>query len=124
MTAAEFLVLTLDIAFLSIIAAVAFAFVRLIRGPSLADRVVALDMMTVLIVAFCGLFAISSGERAFLDVAIVLALVGFLATVALARYAERRMARADMSPEEIEEQRLAEGVSVRPGARRPAEGER
>lgn len=114
MTAAQFLVLAIDLAFLAVIAAVGLAFVRLIRGPSLADRVVALDMMTVLIVAFCGLFAISSGEQAFLDVAIVLALVGFLATVALARYAERRMMRAAMTPEEIEEARRDEGVSLRP----------
>lgn len=94
MTGDEFLVWAVDAGFVMIIAAVVLAFVRLVKGPSLADRVVALDMMTVLIVAFCGLFAISSGERAFLDVAIVLALVGFLATVALARYAERRMERA------------------------------
>lgn len=114
MTAAEFLLLSLDLGFIAIIVAVGVAFIRLIRGPTLADRVVALDMMTVLIVAFCGLFAISSGERAFLDVAVVLALVGFLATVALARYAERRMMRSAMTPEEIEEARLSEGVSLRP----------
>ena len=93
MTPERFLTFAVDAGFVMVIVAVVMAFARLVRGPTLADRVVALDMMTVLIVAFCGLFAISSGERAFLDVAIVLALVGFLATVALARYAERRMAR-------------------------------
>ena len=50
-------------------------------------------MMTITIVAFCGLYAILSGVEAFLDVAIVVALIGFLATVALARYAERAMLR-------------------------------
>ena len=59
------------------------------------DRIVALDMMTVLIVSFCGLYALQSGQRAFVDVAIVLALVGFLATVALARFAERQRARRE-----------------------------
>jgi multicomponent Na+:H+ antiporter subunit F len=44
-------------------------------------------------VAFCGLYAIFSGVTAFLDVGIVLALVGFLATVALARFAERARLR-------------------------------
>jgi multicomponent Na+:H+ antiporter subunit F len=73
---------------------VAFAFVRLLKGPSLPDRIVALDMMTVLIVSFCGLYAILSGDTAFIDVAIVLALVGFLATVALARFVERRLPSA------------------------------
>lgn len=93
---------SLDAAFVMVMLAVALAFLRLILGPTLADRVVALDLMTVLIVAFCGLFAISSGERAFLDVAIVLALIGFLATVALARFIERRVARAnEAKPAEI-----------------------
>ena len=118
MTPDAFLVLAVDAGFVMVIAAVVLAFFRLVRGPSLADRVVALDMMTVLIVAFCGLFAISTGEHAFLDVAVVLALVGFLATVALARYAERRMARAAMTPEEIEESRRERGFAP------PSEGGR
>jgi multicomponent Na+:H+ antiporter subunit F len=66
------------------------AFVRIVRGPSLADRVVALDMLTMLMVAFAGVYVVATGEPAFLDVAIALALIGFLATVAFARYAERR----------------------------------
>ncbi|MEM7525393.1 MAG: cation:proton antiporter [Pseudomonadota bacterium] len=79
--------------FVMVLAAVALALWRLAVGPTLPDRVVALDMMTVAIVAFCGLAAIEFGDTAFLDVALVLALVGFLATVALARYAERRVFR-------------------------------
>ena len=76
-----------------VMVSVALGFVRLAKGPTLADRVVALDMMTVIIVAFCGLYAIFADEAAFLDVGIVLALVGFLATVALARFAERARLR-------------------------------
>lgn len=82
--------IAIDIAFGLIMLGVAFAFVRLVLGPTLADRIVALDMMTILIVSFCGLYAIRSEDTAFVDVAIVLALVGFLATVALARFVERR----------------------------------
>ena len=74
---------------------VGLALIRLAKGPTLPDRVVALDMMTVAIVAFCGLAAIRSGDPAFLDVALVLALVGFLATVALARFAERQVIRRE-----------------------------
>ncbi len=94
MTGAWFLDLAVALSFGMVILAVGLAFVRLARGPSLPDRVVALDMMTVAIVAFCGLAAIRSDDRAFLDVALVLALVGFLATVALARFAERRKDRS------------------------------
>ncbi|GAB5467997.1 MAG: hypothetical protein Kilf2KO_10270 [Rhodospirillales bacterium] len=83
-----------DIAFIMIMAAMVLAFVRLMRGPSLPDRVVALDLITMLAVAFSALFAISSGQEGFLDVAIALALIAFLATVAFARFAERRVVRS------------------------------
>ena len=91
--------LAIDVGFALLMGAILFAFVRLVKGPSLPDRVVALDLITVLAVAFCALFAISSGEEAFLDVAIALALVAFLATVALARFSERRKARAEQQAE-------------------------
>jgi multicomponent Na+:H+ antiporter subunit F len=89
----DLLAISLDVSFVLVMLGVAFAFVRLLKGPSLPDRIVALDMMTVLIVSFCGLYAILSEDTAFVDVAIVLALVGFLATVALARFVERRVAQ-------------------------------
>ncbi|MEQ8367059.1 MAG: cation:proton antiporter [Roseicyclus sp.] len=97
----------LDVSFVMVMLGVAFAFIRLILGPSLPDRVVALDMMTVLIVSFCGLYAILSGDTAFVDVAIVLALIGFLATVALARFVERRSTR--LTPRTKAETPKAEG---------------
>ena len=65
-------------------------FWRLMKGPSPADRIVALDMLGILMVAFAGVFAVAAGEAAFLDVALALALVAFLGTVAFARYIERR----------------------------------
>ncbi|PWJ12081.1 monovalent cation/H+ antiporter complex subunit F [Jannaschia seohaensis] len=90
------LAFAVQVGFLMVMAGIVLAFVRLAKGPSLPDRVVALDTMTVLIVAFCGLFVFESGATAFLDVAVVLALVGFLATVALARFVERKADRADV----------------------------
>ena len=83
----------IDIAFILIMAAMAIGFVRLLRGPSLPDRVVALDLVTILAVAFSTLFTISTGNAAFLDVGLALALIAFLATVAFSRYAERRLLR-------------------------------
>lgn len=93
MSTAAFLDLSVSISFILVMLSLAVAFVRLAKGPSLADRVVALDMMTVSVIAVCGLAAVATGVYALLDVALVLALVGFLATVALARYAERADAR-------------------------------
>ncbi|MDJ1006561.1 MAG: cation:proton antiporter [Paracoccaceae bacterium] len=96
----DFLTLAVDLGAGLVLVATGLAFIRLIRGPSLPDRVVALDMMTVTIVAFCGVAAIRFDEPAFLDVALALALVGFLATVALARFAERAKARRMKAGEE------------------------
>ncbi len=98
MTPAAFLDFCVALGFVMVMAALVVGFIRLAIGPSLADRVVALDMMTITIIVFCGIFAIFTGDPSFLDVAIVLALIGFLATVALARYAERRFLR-DNPPE-------------------------
>ncbi len=89
-----------DITFIMLMLAIVLAFIRLLLGPSLPDRVVALDLITVLAVAFSALFAIAADEPAFLDVSIALALIAFLATVAFARYAERRNQRAEANPEE------------------------
>lgn len=71
----------------------AAACVRLVLGPSLADRVVALDFVSVGLVAITALLAIQTGHTAYLDVGAAVALTAFLATVAFARYAERRGAR-------------------------------
>jgi multicomponent Na+:H+ antiporter subunit F len=71
-------------------AAVLIAFIRLQRGPTLPDRVVAIDLIGVLIVGVIVVGAAVTGERAFLDVAIVLALISFVGTVAYARFVERQ----------------------------------
>lgn len=97
MTPAAFLDLSIYATFVMVMLSLAIAFIRLALGPSLADRVVALDMMTVSIIAVCGVVAVATGVYAMLDVALVLALVGFLATVALARFAERRDTREEES---------------------------
>jgi multicomponent Na+:H+ antiporter subunit F len=64
------------------------AFVRLVRGPTLPDRVVAIDLLGVLILGLIVVYTAASGATAFLDVAMVIALVSFLGTVAYARYIE------------------------------------
>ncbi|MBX3279670.1 MAG: hypothetical protein KF868_16830 [Acidobacteria bacterium] len=69
--------------------ALVLAFVRLVRGPDLPDRVVALDLMTVVVLGMIAGYGIGAGQPVFLDVAIVLALVSFVATIAFAAYVER-----------------------------------
>ena len=69
--------------------ALLIAFVRLVKGPTLPDRIVAMDLFGMLVVGLIVVLAGSSGVRATLDAAIVIALVGFLGTVAYATYVER-----------------------------------
>ena len=69
---------------------VIFAFIRLLQGPSLPSRVIALDMMSVLGIGIIVVYAVVSGQSVFVDVASVLALVSFLGTIAFAAYVERR----------------------------------
>jgi multicomponent Na+:H+ antiporter subunit F len=73
----------------TLIIAIVLATVRLVRGPGLANRVVALDIIAVLGAALTAVFAIQFGVRVFLDVTIILALVSFVGTVAFAYYIER-----------------------------------
>ena len=70
-------------------AALVVALIRLLRGPTLPDRIVAMDLIGVLVVGLIVVLAGSSGVRAMLDAAIVIALIGFLGTVAYATYVER-----------------------------------
>jgi multicomponent Na+:H+ antiporter subunit F len=70
--------------------AIVTAFVRLVRGPSLPDRVVALDLMATMIIAFSAAYSVATDRPAYLDAAIVLALIAFLGTIAFAYFLNRR----------------------------------
>jgi multicomponent Na+:H+ antiporter subunit F len=63
---------------------------RIVAGPTPADRVVALDYLSMLLVALLALLALAARRDAYLDAALALALVAFLATVAFARFLEAR----------------------------------
>lgn len=69
---------------------VILAFIRLVVGPSLPDRVVALDLMSTVGIGAIAAYSIGTQEAVFLDVASVLALVSFLGVVAFAYYMEKR----------------------------------
>ena len=69
-------------------AAVLVAVVRLVRGPTLPDRVVAQDLIGILVVGLIVVLSASTGVHATLDAAIVIALVAFVATIAYATYVE------------------------------------
>lgn len=85
---------TMDVAvhiFLMVmIASLGLAFLRLYLGPTLPDRVIALDLIASITVGIFATYSIVTSQPVFIDAAIVLALIVFLSTVAFARYTERR----------------------------------
>lgn len=86
MTAAELLSIATMIALILLGLALLISVIRVIIGPTLADRVLALDLLTVIAMGFVGAVAIRTGLTLYLDIAIGLALLGFLATIAFTRY--------------------------------------
>ena len=78
----QFALVTLGVALL-------LAVLRLVRGPTLPDRIVAMDLVGVLVVGLIVVLAASTQVRATLDAAIVIALIGFVSTVAYATYVQR-----------------------------------
>jgi multicomponent K+:H+ antiporter subunit F len=79
----------LDIAFGSVAVALLLAAWRLVRGPDVPDRILALDAMYINAVAFIVLLGIRTESSAYFEAALLIALFGFVATVALARYVMR-----------------------------------
>lgn len=67
----------------------AIALIRLLRGPSLPDRVIALDLLATICIGIIAVYGGVTNQPAFLDVALVVALLSFLGTAAFARYVER-----------------------------------
>jgi multicomponent Na+:H+ antiporter subunit F len=69
--------------------AAGLGFIRPAKGPTLPDRVIAIDLIGVLIVCLLVVMGGATATQAFLDVAMVIALISFVGTVAYARYIER-----------------------------------
>ncbi|PRD52627.1 monovalent cation/H+ antiporter complex subunit F [Sphingobacterium gobiense] len=69
---------------------VMLVFIRLFKGPSLVDRVIALDLVITIGIGIITVYSIRSNQEVFLDVAIILALIAFLGTVAFAYYIEKQ----------------------------------
>lgn len=63
-----------------------FAVLRLLKGPSVPDRILALDILSMIAIGILGLYAHATEDPATLDVAIGIAVIAFLATAGLAHY--------------------------------------
>jgi multicomponent Na+:H+ antiporter subunit F len=69
---------------------VILVFIRFIKGPSLADRVIALDMLILISICIIAVYSIIYHQSTFLDIAMLFALIAFLSTTAYAFYLEKR----------------------------------
>ncbi|MCZ7529895.1 MAG: monovalent cation/H+ antiporter complex subunit F [Acidimicrobiia bacterium] len=74
----------------SLVVAAVLVLYRLLSGPTLADRMVALDALLVLITSGIAVNAAATGSGEFLDVMIVVSLIGFVGSVTVARFIEKR----------------------------------
>lgn len=79
----------MQIAGVLIFFSIVFGVVRLVIGPTVIDRVVAIDMLTVVSISLIALYAHLSGRFVYLDVALVYGLLSFLAVLAIARFLEK-----------------------------------
>lgn len=90
MTAGLFLHWSLNIALGVLSVSLLLTVVRVVIGPTLSDRVLALDMLVAVAIGFIAILGIRTGYSLYADIAIALGLVGFLATVAFARFILQR----------------------------------
>jgi multicomponent Na+:H+ antiporter subunit F len=79
----------LDIAFVLIFLGMVFGIIRLVIGPEIVDRVVAIDLLTIIAIAVIALLAHVADRFIYLDVALVYGLLSFLGVLAVARYLEK-----------------------------------
>ena len=77
-------------AFYLIILAAFLCLFRVLRGPTAADRLVAIDILGILIVGCCAIFAVGTGQSWYIDIGITWALMSFIGALALAKYLEGR----------------------------------
>jgi multicomponent Na+:H+ antiporter subunit F len=68
------------------IALAMFCLFRVIRGPSIADRMVGIDIFGILVVGICAILAIQTGRNFILDIGIAWIILSFIGTLTLAKY--------------------------------------
>ena len=107
----SFLSMATSASLLVLSAALVLIVVRIVRGPTLPDRILALDMLIAAVIGFIATMGVKTGFTLYVDIAIALGLVGFLSTVAFARFVLTR-GRAG------EEQGEGQGGRPKAGSRR------
>jgi multicomponent Na+:H+ antiporter subunit F len=69
---------------------IVLVFFRFLKGPGIVDRVIALDLLITIGIAIIAVYSIIKHESTLLDIAMILALIAFLGTIAFSYYLEKR----------------------------------
>ncbi|MEA1984166.1 MAG: cation:proton antiporter [Euryarchaeota archaeon] len=78
--------LLLDVSLVFMVLSLMPCLYRVIKGPTIPDRVVAIDAMTTVIVVMLGVYSFLQNSVFFMDVALVLAIIAFVGTVTISKY--------------------------------------
>jgi multicomponent Na+:H+ antiporter subunit F len=73
-----------------LIISVIMVFIRFVKGPDVGDRVIALDLLITIGIAIIAVYSVISDQPTFLDIALILALIAFLGTIAYSYYLEKK----------------------------------
>ena len=84
----EFIILYFILPALSI--SMLMIFIRLFKGPSLIDKVIALDLLVIVAIGFFSAYSVLFHETVIIDIALILAIIAFLSTIAFAYFHEKR----------------------------------
>ncbi len=85
-----FLQISIFIAYGLLLLALVFALLRLFRGPSSSDQIVALDLIASIVMGFILLYSLLVEREIYFDIAIVIAMISFLGTIAISIYLKRK----------------------------------
>ncbi len=82
--------MVLFIAFSMLLAAMALSFVRLLRGPSVNDRIAAMDLIASVVMGFVLVYSVLINQSIYFDIPVILSLISFFGTVAVSTYLKQR----------------------------------
>ncbi|HKL30969.1 MAG TPA: monovalent cation/H+ antiporter complex subunit F [Tangfeifania sp.] len=83
-------VVVLIISFSFLLAALILAFIRLLRGPTINDRIAAMDVIAVIVMAFVLVYSVLIQKSIYLDLPVIISLISFIGTVAISTYLKHR----------------------------------
>ncbi|MGM0620865.1 MAG: monovalent cation/H+ antiporter complex subunit F [Bacteroidota bacterium] len=80
----------LVIAFSMLLAALVLAFARLLKGPSINDRIAAMDLIAAVVMGFVLIYSVMINKSIYFDIPVIISLISFIGTVAVSTYLKHR----------------------------------